>query len=88
MLLSSEMKPHNIFGLDELMPSLDYSNTPQNQLVREKDGTMLLNLEVGKLQRRAVKMLLGQLAKKLLSADLSGIKLPVFLFLPQTYLHR
>ena len=79
---------NNIFGLDETMSSLDYSDKKGNLLVREKDGTMLLNIPVDKLQRRAVKMILGQLAKKLMSADLTGIKLPVFLFLPKTYLHQ
>ena len=81
-------KKNNIYGIEELKKPIDYSESEENVFVREKDGTMLLNVPVGDLQKKAVKIVLGQLAKKLLSADLTGIKLPVFLFQPRTYLHQ
>jgi len=86
-LAEPEAQPINIYDLPEDKQALSYEPNPENPLMREKDGTMLLNKKVKDVQKRAVKTVLGQVAKKILSANLTGLNLPIFLFQPFTYLH-
>jgi hypothetical protein len=78
----------NVYKLPEDKRAISYDKNPENPLTREKDGTMLLNKKVKDLQKRAVKVVIGQVAKKLMTANLTGLNLPIFLFQPFTYLQQ
>jgi len=84
----TEMKVINLLNLEELHPKFNYDKSDENQFIREKDGTMLLNQAVSDLQKKAFKSVLGQIAKKILKADMTGITLPIFLFEASTYLQK
>lgn len=87
-LMEEGIESVNLFGLKEKHAPVDYSNKPENLFVREKDGTMLVNVQVSDLQKKAIKSIIGQIAKKIMSADLTGLNLPVFMFHSDTYLHK
>jgi hypothetical protein len=87
-LADPEIKQNNLFDTEVQAPPRDYSDKPENRFVREKDGTMLLNVKVSDVQKKAVKSVIGQIAKKIMSADLTGLTLPVFLFQADTYLQK
>lgn len=87
-LTEPEATAWNLFDRELKHPTPDYSNNPNNKFIREKDGTMYLNQKVSDVQKKAIKSVLGQIAKKIITADLTGLTLPVFLFHSDTYLHK
>lgn len=82
-----EPKPINFYDLPENRKPYSYKDKENDSFLREKDGTMLLNNKISDLQKKAVKTVLGQIVKKILSADLTGLNLPIFFFDSKTYLH-
>lgn len=87
--LVSENTPEPLNFLDSPAERAPYSyvNKKTDDFIREKDGTMMINRKIGDLQKKAVKTVLGQIVKKILTADLTGLNLPIFFFQSRTYLH-
>lgn len=82
-----EAHPINFYDLPEEASPYSYADAKNDDFVREKDGTMLLNNQITDFQKKAVKTVMGQVVKKILSADLTGLNLPIFFFDSKTYLH-
>ena len=87
LINKSTSEPLNPFEVPLERAPLSYSEKNTDDFLREKDGTMMINRKIGDLQKKAVKTVLGQIVKKILSADLTGLNLPIFFFMSKTYLH-
>ena len=87
-LMQAEVTALTWFGRDAEFPPLNYTDKVKSTFIREKDGTMTINVSVSDVQRKAVKYILGELAKKILAADLTGLTLPIFMFHSDTYLQK
>lgn len=79
---------YNWLDSEEVAQPISYSNSNENPIVREKDGTMMPNVAVSDVQKKAMASILSSFAKKILTADMTGITLPIFMFEPETYLQK
>lgn len=70
----------------------DYiDNWPQGKakLIRLEDGLIMLkNGDMLSLQAKVATSVMGQLAKKIFTGDLTGLNMPIELFEPNTYLQQ